>query len=169
MKKFWRSFVLASICLIIALPVRAQQIMLSQLMGLHSLGGRPLAASLRALGWRDRGVQAGLPKKPRLFVILDGDQRPTQLYFYCSRSSPLCKLELVSDDVSNFNRFIRDSLDDYGFEPETTQRAPDEENLRISSSAYFVNRDLAIPIYALILYFEQRGQPMVSLTLYSGR
>jgi len=110
-----------------------------------------------------------LLRKPRLFIIRDGDDHPTQLYFYRSRNNPLCKLELVSDEVAHFNKTIRDSLEAYGFLPETDQRAPDEDNLTIKSSAFFINNDTEVPLHALILYFEQHGQAMVSLTIYSGR
>jgi hypothetical protein len=154
-------------CVAVSADAGAQRITLSQLMSLHSLGERPLAASLRALGWRDKGLQNDLPRKPRLFIILDGDEHPTRLYFYRSRNNPLCKLELVSDEVMAFNRNIRDSLNYYGFLPETEQRAPDEDNLIIKSSAYFVNHDIAVPLHALILYYERRGRQYVSLTIYS--
>jgi hypothetical protein len=75
-------------------------------------------------------------------------------------------VELVSSNVAAFNTIIRDSLSAYGFIPEADRRVPDEEDLKITSSAYFVNNDARIPVHALILYYEERRTPKVSLTIY---
>ncbi len=101
-----------------------------------------------------------------MYVLQRRNVPEARLYLYNQHKKALCKVELVCSDVASFNRSIRDSLRAYGFVPETERRAPDEENLKITSSAYFVNRDATIPLHALILYFEERNKPKVSLTIY---
>ncbi|MBS1615288.1 MAG: hypothetical protein JST06_04130 [Bacteroidetes bacterium] len=145
----------------------AQKITLNELISLHSQEWAPLSNTLKMSGWREKGIQYDLPHKPQLFIILDGDEHPILLYAYRSRRSPLCKLELVSDDVYQFNKYIRDSLQHYGFFPDLVKRPAEEENLKVKSTALFVNHDLPQAMHALILYFEQRGRQMVSMTLYS--
>lgn len=162
-------WILLALLLLSGRVVTAQDITLSQLISLHSQEAAPLNESLHKMGWRDKGIQYDMPHKPQLFIILDGDEHPLHLYAYRSRRSPLCKLELVSDEVRRFNKDIRDSLQHYGFFPDLSQRAAEEENLKVKRTALFVNRDLPLPVYALILYFDQHGQPMVSLTIYTDQ
>lgn len=146
--------------------VHAQRIRLQQLMMLHGMDEMALIRTMRSMGWRNQGTQWNMPKKPLLFTVAQGRKYLSRLYVFRSRAVPLSKLELVSSAVDSFNRQIRDSLSFYGFQPEMKERAAEEENLRISSSAYFVNRDLEIPVYALILYYREHGEDLVSLTIY---
>ncbi len=132
-------------------------------MGFHSLYDSLISRQLRSDGWRYHGVQQTLPRKPRMYAI---GAPVAQLYLYSYHKKPLCKVELVSSDVTAFNTTIRDSLCAYGFVADTDNPAPDEEKLKITASANFVNRDAAMPVHALILYFEERRRPRVSLTIY---
>lgn len=145
-----------------------QYITLHHLMGFHSLNDSVIYRQLKQVGWRYYGVQYDILRKPRMYA-LEGNSRTqgAQLYLFGYRKKPLCKVELVSNDVAGFNAIIRDSLSAYGFQPEMDVNTPDEEGLKITTSASFVNKDAATPVHALILYFEERHKPRVSLTIYA--
>jgi hypothetical protein len=153
-------------CLLLSVSSPAQHISLFHLMRIHGLDDTVIYQQLKQKGWRYYGIQYDVLRKPRMFA-LEGKNLPyAQLYLYNYHKKALCKVELVSSDVAGFNATIRDSLGAYGFVPETDKPAPEEENLKISSSAYYVNKDAAMPIRALILYYKERRKPMVSLTIF---
>lgn len=154
------------LCLISLNAVLGQRITLHRLMRIHSADDSAIYKELRQDGWSYQGVQKDVLRKPRMFSRGDVNAPESRLYLYSYHKKPLCKIELVSADVSGFNAKIRDSLRAYGFVPDMDHNAPDEENLKTTSSAYFVNRDAAMPVHALILYFEEKRQPKVSLTIY---
>lgn len=147
----------------------AQHVTLHHLIGFHSQNDSIIYNELKEHGWRYHGIQYDVPRKPRMYAFDQTEARAARLYLYSYQKKPLCKVELICNDVEGFNAAIRDSLSAYGFLPELERGAPDEENLRITSSAYFVNNDAAVPVHALILYFEERNKPKVSLTIYSNK
>ncbi len=149
-----------------AQPRIAQRITLHHLMGFHSMDDSLISRQLQQDGWHYHGVQQGVLRKPRMYSLATPVAPDAQLYLYSYHKKPLCKVELVSSDVESFNATIRDSLGAYGFMPDMEGQAPDEEKLKITSSAAFVNRDAIMPVHALILYFEERRCPKVSLTIY---
>jgi hypothetical protein len=153
-------------CLLFLSTAYAQRITLNHLMRIHSLEDTAIGAQLKQAGWQYLGVQKDVLRKPRMYSLNVPATPEARLYLYSYRKKPLCKVELVCDDVDGFNTIIRDSLAAYGFRPDMDHMAPDEENLKITSSAYFINKDAALPVHALILYFEERQKPKVSLTIY---
>jgi hypothetical protein len=154
------------LCLTLAQAGFAQDISLHYLMRIHSADDSAIYAVLKQYGWAYRGIQRDVLRKPRMFSHGDNAAPEATLYLYSYHKKPLCKVELVSRNVADFNTTIRDSLRAYGFVPDMDHKAPDEDNLKITTSAYFINRDAAMPVHALILYFEERHQPKVSLTIY---
>jgi hypothetical protein len=151
----------------------AQHITLRHLMAFHSLDDSAINRELRKEGWRYRGVQHNMLRKPRMYVCQGGNIAgkgipDAQLFLYDYRRKPLCKVELVYTDVDRFNAIIRDSLWAYGFNADASSPLPDEQDLRITSSATYVNRDAGEPIKALILYFTEKNSPRVSLTIFGA-
>ncbi len=160
-------FLIIAFALLHAGNLAAQRITLHHLMGFHSLDDSAISAQLREDGWRYHGIQQTLPRKPRMYASRGNTCTEARIFIYQYQKKPLSKVELVCSDVAAFNTTIRDSMGAYGFVPDVERHAPDEENLKISSAANFVNMDAALPVHALILYYEERRRPRVSLTIYA--
>ena len=165
-----RAALLSLYCFLLLGPALAQRVSLRHLMRIHSADDSAIYLMLRQAGWAYRGIQYDVLRKPRMFALNDQTAAEAKLYLYSYHRKPLCKLELVCSDVQGFNRSIRDSLHAYGFVPDLEHKAPEEENLKTTSStAFFVNNDTRIPVHALILYYQEKRRQKVSLTIYGDQ
>jgi hypothetical protein len=167
-----RLTLLSLILLLGMTPCKAQRITLRHLMAFHSMDDSAISRELMKEGWRYKGVQYNMLRKPRMYAYkgkqLAGGTIPDgQLFLYNYHKKPLCKVELVCTDVNHFNSLIRDSLSYYGFQAEADSHLANEQKLKATASASFVNRDASEPIHALILYFEEKHSARVSLTIFA--